>query len=83
MHKRALISIPFGLAGIMGKFAELLPKPMLTADQVTLLQYDNIPSGGFPGLVELGIDPTPIEAIVPKYLERFVNRKARTQEKYS
>ena len=49
----------------------LLPKPLLTSDQVRLLQSDNVVSAGAPGLTDLGISPTAAEAIVPAYLWRF------------
>ena len=45
--------------------------PPITADQVLLLKTDNVASGGFPGLAELGITPTTLEAVLPGYLYRF------------
>ena len=45
--KRLLISIPLLLAKISTKFFEMLPKPLLTIDQLNLLKYDNIPSGQY------------------------------------
>ena len=32
---------------------------------------DNVVSGLFPGLPELGVRPTALEAIIPSYLDRF------------
>ena len=49
-----------------------LPPP-LTSDQVTLLRTDNVTSGAYPGLAELGITPTTLEAVLPTYL--YVYRK--------
>ena len=52
-----------------------MPKPLLTPDQVELLRVDNVVSrrrqGGRPHAAGLGIEPEPIEAIVPSYLWRF------------
>jgi len=66
-----LLPIPFWVASIKALFLELLPKPLLTRDQVTLLKTDNVLSGAAPTLETLGITPTAAELIVPTYLDRF------------
>ena len=75
---RLLLPLPFALARLQARFLQLLPKPLLTVDQVSLLATDNVVSEAAAGesrtLAGLGIDPHPIEAVVPAYLERF--RKA-------
>ena len=43
----------------------------MTADQVESLRVDNVPSGQHPGLAELGITPTSLEAVLPTYLYRY------------
>ena len=72
---RLLIPLPFGLAKFQSYFLQLLPKPLLTPDQVELLKRDNVVSEQAKRerhtLEELGIDPVAIEAIVPSYLWRF------------
>ncbi len=70
-RRRPIVPIPFGLARVLAAFAEWLPEPPLTRDQVLLLQRDNVVSGEHPGLRELGIEPTPVEAVVPTYLRAF------------
>lgn len=74
-RKRFLVPIPFGLAEFQAMVLELLPKPLLTRDQVRLLKVDNVVSDAaaserhtFEGL---GIDPVAISSIVPTYLWRF------------
>jgi len=69
-HKR-VVGVPAGLMKIMGFFAEFLPVPPLTHDQVDLLVTDNVARPGAPGLAELGIEPTAAEAILPMYLDRY------------
>ena len=69
-HKR-IVGVPAGLMKIAGFFAEFLPVPPLTSDQVDLLVADNIARPGAPGLAELGIAPTAAEAILPMYLDRY------------
>lgn len=70
-RKRLLVPIPFWLARIQGALLGLLPSPMLTLDQVRMLETDNVASEGTPGLRDLGIVPTAAEAILPTYLWRF------------
>jgi hypothetical protein len=41
---------------------------LLTTDQIRMLERDNVVSPGAPGLLELGIAPTPMDLIVPGYL---------------
>ena len=54
--KRFLIPIPLIFAKTMAKFFELLPKPLLTIDQLKLLKYDNVLSGKYKSNKELGIE---------------------------
>tara|TARA_B100001989_G_scaffold249996_1_gene226308 strand:- start:862 stop:1833 length:972 start_codon:yes stop_codon:yes gene_type:complete len=42
--KRLLLPIPFTLAKLNAKLFELMPKPLLTTDQLKLLKYDNVVS---------------------------------------
>ncbi|HEU4548942.1 MAG TPA: complex I NDUFA9 subunit family protein [Rhizomicrobium sp.] len=70
-RERALIPLPFRLASIMAAFLQLLPGPVLTMDQVRLLKKDNVAGAGVPGLADLGITPTSVEAVLPSYLWRY------------
>ena len=45
--KRLLIPIPLILGKFLCLFTELLPKPLITNDQLKLLKYNNIPSGNY------------------------------------
>jgi uncharacterized protein YbjT (DUF2867 family) len=69
--QRALVPIPFPIAMFQARFTELLPGQPLTRDQVEQLKRDNVPSGTCPGLADLGITPTALDAILPHYLDRF------------
>lgn len=75
-RKRCLVPIPFGIANVMAFFTERLPKPLLTRDQVRLLRYDNIVDSAALTFASLGMQPTPVELVVPEYLARFHNRRA-------
>jgi len=73
-RRRILAPIPFaaaGLLGALGDLASFLVTPPITADQVALLRADNVVSGAYPGLAELGITPTTLEAVLPTYLYRY------------
>ena len=70
-RRRPLVDIPMGLARIQARLGEFLPNPPLTRDQLLMLQRDNVPAPGALGLVELGIQPKALEAVVPTYLTRY------------
>ncbi len=70
-RKRLLLPLPFGVARVIATLAQIMPKPLLTPDQVILLKSDNIVREGAQDLSELGVTPTPIETILPDYLARF------------
>ena len=50
-------------------FAEMLPSPPVTRNQVELMQLDNVSSPGRPGFGELGISPHAVEEILQQMLE--------------
>lgn len=66
-----LFPLPFGVAKVQAFFLQMLPVPPLTVDQVELLRYDNVCSGDFPGLADLGIEATTAEVILPSYLDIY------------
>ena len=45
--KRLFLPIPIFAANILATFFEILPRPLITKDQIKLLFYDNIPSGKY------------------------------------
>jgi len=75
-RKRALVTVPAGLANVLGRVGDAIASlglvaPPITSDQVKLLETDNVTSSGARGLAELGVAPTAVEAIIPTYLYRF------------
>lgn len=74
-RKRMLVNLPFLFARMQASFLQMLPKPMLTVDQVNLLRSDNVVSQE--ALAEnrtfagLGIEPHSMEAILPTYLDKY------------
>ena len=69
--KRFLVPIPFSFAKFQAKILQLLPKPLLTTDQVEMLKYDNIVTNNYPTLKDLKINPKTIESVLPDYIWRF------------
>ena len=69
--KRFLVPIPFSAAKFQSYFLQMMPNPLLTPDQVEMLKYNNIVSGNYPTLKDLGITGTAIQSILPKYIYRF------------
>ena len=53
--KRILLPFPLFMANLSAKFFELLPKPLLTQDQLRLLKYDNISSGKYKTNYDIGV----------------------------
>ncbi len=53
--KRFLIPLPLILAKATAKIFEIMPKPLITVDQLNLLKYDNIPSGKYKTNFDLGL----------------------------
>ncbi len=76
-RKRLLLSLPANIANIQARFMEWLPKPPLTRDQIALLASDNVVSPGAATLADLGIEPTPLEVVVPSYVQRYAKRQPK------
>ena len=70
-RNRPLLEIPMGLARLQARIGELVPGKPFTRDQLLLLGRDNVVGAGMAGLLELGIVPTPVELVVPAYLDRY------------
>ena len=71
--KRLIFNMPMKLAKFQSQILEALPmKPILTKDQCLILQEaDNIVSGNFLTIQDLGIKPTDIESVMPNWLWRY------------
>ncbi|MFD1744695.1 complex I NDUFA9 subunit family protein [Rhizobium helianthi] len=76
-RKRPLVSLPFGVASMIGSIASMIPliTPPLTSDQVTLLKKDNVVSKEAEQegrtLAAFGIRPTLVDTILPSYLVQY------------
>jgi NADH dehydrogenase len=70
-RRRALLPVPFALARMEAWFLEKWPTPLLTRDQLRLLERDNVVAENALGFSDLGLEPTSAETILPTYLSRF------------
>lgn len=76
-RRRLLLALPERVARFQARLLERLPNPPLTTDQLELLKRDNIVAPDALGLADLGIQPTPLEVIVPQYLRAHARQPAR------
>ncbi|HVL78387.1 MAG TPA: complex I NDUFA9 subunit family protein [Sphingomicrobium sp.] len=65
-----LIELPDFAASILSMFG-FLPGAPLTRDQWRMLQRDNVPAEGMPGLEAFGITPTALASVASNWLLRF------------
>ena len=78
-QRRLLLPMPYAAAGLIGSAFDIsnalglsgVISPALTSDQVPLLKADNVATGQYPGLADLGVTATTLEAILPTYLYRY------------
>lgn len=74
-RKRMLVPVPWSLAYMKASVLGLLPNPLLTTDQVTMLKSDTIVSEAATAekrtLEALGIQPRSTASILPSYLWRY------------
>jgi NADH dehydrogenase len=74
--RRPVLALPALLGRLQALFMELLPgKPMMSRDNIDSMAVANVASGKLPGLERLGIEPSPIEAIAPRYLGHVSGEK--------
>lgn len=62
--KARLIPVPFAVWHAVARAAEFLPSPVVTRNQVELMQIDTVTSPELPGLRELGIAPLQLEETI-------------------
>lgn len=67
-RQKALVPLPFFVATLMAKVFQFMPEPLMTPDQLKMLEYDSVVTKKAKGLKELGINAAHLEAIVPAYL---------------
>lgn len=69
-RKRPLLPFPMPLWKLGAGMLSILPNPPLTADQVILMETDNLASPDHPGFTDLGIEPVGIREVLAECLPR-------------
>ena len=68
-HPRSVFALPEALGKLQAGVLEMLPgKTLMSRDNLDSMRVANVASGRLPGLERLGIEPTPLEAVAPRYL---------------
>ena len=73
---RLLLPLPWAIGSVIAMLAELvaiLPfvQPVITRDQLTQLQRDNVVADDAKTLADLGVEAETVDAVVPSYLVRY------------
>ncbi|MFA7488119.1 MAG: complex I NDUFA9 subunit family protein, partial [Lysobacteraceae bacterium] len=64
--RRAVLALPDALGRIQAALMDFMPGKPFSTDNFLSLQVDSV--GGIDGLHRLGIEPTPISAVIPALL---------------
>ena len=82
--KRILLPLPLSIAKISAKMFEIMPKPLLTQDQLKLLKYDNITSGKYKTNSDIGVPSVRyFDEEVKKYCYMWRDGGQFSTEKYN
>ncbi len=66
--RRILLPVPLFFGKLSAKFFQLFPKPLLTEDQLRLLNYDNIVSGKYKTNTDIGF---PAKSLFEEEVEKY------------
>lgn len=68
-HPRTVVPLPGALGRLQAGLLEMMPgKTLMSRDNLDSMRVPNVSSATLPGLERLGIEPTPLEAVAPRYL---------------
>ena len=68
-HERAQIALPEALGRLQALAMEWLPgTPLMSRDNIDSMKTPNVASGQWPGLKDLGVQASALEAVAPQYL---------------
>jgi len=67
--RRPVFALPTPLGRLQALAMEMLPgESLMSRDNLDSMKVANVASGKLPGLDYLGIEPTPLESVAPRYL---------------
>jgi len=74
-HERPQLPLPAFAGRLQAMLMEWLPgEPMMSRDNIDSMRVPNVASGQLPGLADLGIQASALEAVAPAYLGPAFNR---------
>jgi NADH dehydrogenase len=74
--RRPVLALPSLLGRLQALVMELLPgRTLMSRDNLDSMRVANVANGKLPGLQRLGIEPTPLESIAPRYLGHVAGEK--------
>jgi len=74
-HERPQVALPAFAGRLQAWLLECLPgQPLLSRDNLDSMRSPNVAGGHLPGLAALGVVPTALEAVAPRYLGREFGR---------
>jgi uncharacterized protein YbjT (DUF2867 family) len=74
--RRPILALPAVIGRLQAFFMEMLPgTPLMSRDNVDSMRVANVAGGKLPGLERLGVEPSPLEAIAPRYLGHVSGEK--------
>ena len=81
--KRLFLPVPIFIANMMATFFQVLPKPLITKDQIKLLYYHNVPSGKYKTNFDIGKKfKLNFEVEVEKYCHTWKETGEYAKKKY-
>jgi len=82
--KRILINLPINIAKLTALFFQILPKPLLTTDQLKLLRHHNVASGKYKTNSDIGVPSKKyFDEEVKKYAYMWRENGQFSTEKYN
>ena len=82
--KRVLISLPLPFAKLSASIFGIMPRPLITSDQLKLLKYDNVSSGKYKTNFDIGVPSKKyFEEEVKKYCFMWKEGGQFSTEKYN
>mgnify|MGYP003632521101 CR=1 FL=1 len=73
------VTLPWGIAKAQASILSLMPKPLLTTDQVEALKTDNVVSAQANGFQQFNITPASMDAILPNYLGQYAYKPQKQE----
>lgn len=69
-HPRPVMGLPVALGYFQAAFLQCLPGvPLMSTDNLRSMEIDNVASGQYPGLSDMGITPSALEPVAALYLD--------------